>query len=42
MVLVAAIAVVARVVSGLLDPILPTLIGLVVIGTLIALVMRRR
>ncbi|HTW10441.1 MAG TPA: hypothetical protein VME46_23250 [Acidimicrobiales bacterium] len=40
--LVVAIAIVARVVSGLLDPLLPTLIALAMIGALIAFALRRR
>lgn len=41
LVLILAIALVARVVSGLLEPFLPTLIALVVISTLVIAVMRR-
>lgn len=42
LVLVLAIAIVARVVSGLLDPFLPTLIALAVISAFIAVITRRR
>lgn len=42
LVFVLAVAVVVRVVSGLLDPLLPTLIAFVIIVSLIGLVLRRR
>jgi hypothetical protein len=40
--LIVAIAVVARVVGGLLSPMLPTLIVLMLIGTVLTAVLRRR